>query len=151
MLNATLMVVAPSEDEPFITFESVDKSGYVDNYFLPWPEKRVLYPIRDYIADCLLIPGIRARNKKIMEYYDAKGITHICLLPADEPTGAEWWFDDTKFPLGFLVYWCEKLEKYHLFYDHKTADVAARWIETMQAEWGQDEGFRLQEANETYH
>lgn len=151
MPDSTLLIVAAADHEPYIVFEALDATGYLEPDWLPWAANPVLYPIEEYVADCMLLQNIRITRDDVLTYYRRQGVTHIALLPSAEEQSKFLLFGERKFSLGIVAYFCATLNKYRFMHCERTGDVVATWIDGMQDEWGLSAGIGLQEKGTTYH
>lgn len=156
--DATLLLVTPSEPEGIMVLESEDKSGMLDELdFIP-PNysvtmKPLLYPIEDYVADVMLLPGYTIKPETL-DVFRRDGVTHVALLSLNYESDVSMRFDTSIFTMGFVVYYCAAHNKYRLLHCTQCAAVVAGWLTDMQPQWGMENGpvsGAVQEKGQTYH
>lgn len=139
-----------------VILESEDKSGMLDDLdFIPpvYAMTPLLYPIEDYMADLMLLPGYTV-NADAREAYRRDGVTHIALLSLNLDSDVSMRFDTGIFTLGFVVYYCAAHNKYRLLHCAQCASCMAGWLTDMQPQWGMENGpvsGAVQEKGQTYH
>lgn len=152
--HASLLMIVPSEQEGMVLMEAEEKSGMIDDLdFIP-PQyqasmKPLLYPIEDYIADLMILPGYQV-NKDTLGVYRNDGVTHIALLSLAHE-GKSMMFGAADFTLGFIVYYCAAHGKYRLLHCANCASAITGWLADMQKEWELNAGRGFQKARSTYH
>jgi hypothetical protein len=158
-VDATLVMVSPTEPvHAFTVMESADKQGTLDDLsFIP-PDlladmKPLLYPIEDYVADLMLLPGYIVAAETL-DVYKKDGVSHIAVLSLPyEGAGDPWKVGADDFKLAFVVYYCESLGKYRLLHCTQCASAICGWLGDMQKEWGRKDAFggAIQKNGQTYH
>lgn len=150
-----LLMIVPEEVQGSVLMESEDKSGFIDDLdFIP-PQyvatmKPLLYPIEDYVADLMLLPGYKVSDKTLGVYRN-DGVTHIAMLSLDYPEGKKMMFGAADFSLGFIVYYAAAHNKYRLLHCATCAGCISMWLADMQKEWELNAGRGLQKARSSYH
>lgn len=156
--HTTLLMMIPSEAEGVVVLESEETVAMIDNLeFIPpaylKTMKPMLYPIEDYVADLMQLPGYKI-DLKALEAYQKDGVTHIALLSLDYKSDVSMRFDSGTFTLGFIVYFCAAHNKYRLLHCVQCAGCIAGWLTDMQPQWGMENGpvgGAVQEKGQTYH
>lgn len=109
-----------------------------------------LYPIEEFVADCLLRPAEFAMKDNARELFAEEGITHVALLESNiiPPDSQSWTFGKDKISgISLIVNYCAEREKYRALHCIGCGSVLAAWASVMQGEW--NEGLGLQSKTHT--